>query len=330
MRDNNKLFEALAINILESQFQPGPFTEMYDGKDPWKDYLIFRVEAIHEYVDNPKYDVRYEDFYGVVSVKKEYENDKYLLSYPLIFTYAYKKDEKDSRALLLFSRNLMLLDTADQYRWNKFIENKNNYKYIRCFADKFVFLKPVTKISIYRAILLEIKTINEICVENGLEKMFKNEYLGREEDISEFRVMFLPTKRYYNHFILITNKIINESLKTFYNRIQKTHKPTFKTRRGEGKFVAFDNYLVDEINLKAPLILEQIIQPLKDLYDARNIAAHEVITDVWEEMLWLKQDCFLDQLYTALRELRKAMFRNFNSKVKIPECIQNGRNIFHP
>ncbi len=315
---------------MQSTIQTGPISDLYNNEDPGIDYLIFRVEAIQEYIDNPKYDVKYGDFEGLISVKKEFEGDNSLLSHPLLFSYAYKKNERDSRALLLFARHVMMLDIADQHRWFKYMLDRDNYKINGYFGNKYVFDKPVKQCSIFRAILLEIKTINDICVENGLEKMFENEYLDCREAISEFRVIFLPTKKNYYSFVMTTNKIVNESLRSFLSRVKKTHKPKSKCDPRKVVLFAFENYLIDELVIKDHYIVDNIILTLEDLYEERNISAHEVLTDELDESLWLKQDGLLDHLYGALREIRIAFAKRYNSKVLIPKCIQDGKNIMHP
>ncbi|MBO7435222.1 hypothetical protein J6U76_04415 [bacterium] len=315
------------MNNIQSKYIPGPISDLYNNEDPGIDYLIFKVDAIREYVDNPKYKITYGDFGGRISRSRSFQFREYLLSRPLIFSYAYSKYERDGRALVLLAYELMGLDTDDQYRWIKFIENKDDYNVNGYFAEEVIYGNYVKQCSIYRAVLLEINTINQICDEQNIDRIFSEEYSFSKDDLGEFRVLFLPSKRNFNHFILTTNIIINDSMQDFYDYIiDKYNKRKKDVNR---KIVNFQYYLENEIGIDE-LSAQKIVSPFSLLLYLRNEVAHELITDFWNESLWLEQDCFMDSLYDALRKFRESLILHYKSKVDIPEEIVDEKNIVHP
>ena len=327
----------------EPEPQPGPITTYIRKKKFVPMFICFRVEAIHEFIDNPKYKIEFSDYEGTILKRKKYIRNKYLLSYPLRFSYAYKKNKNDKRALIFLTNEIMMLDEADQYKFYKFILKSKQYCKNYYFIKSALWGDFINECSIYRAILLEINTINKICDENKKNRIFGKEYLDSQEDLDEFRVMFLPTIRYYNHFVLITNKIINDSMEKFYKKMGKKYKQqidvinkplkringTIDDEKENPKNLALRLFLENELSVSKPQAIN-IAFPLLVLLQNRNKAAHEVIADKWNDKLWLEQDRLISSLYGSLRELREILIQHFNSKVVVPEEIIKRDNIYNP
>lgn len=76
----------------------------------------------------------------------------------------------------------------------------------------------VEEVSIYDAILDEMIVINNMCEQMGLPHMFRKTYKSHSlENPEDYRIIFLPTLKNFNNFILTLEKMIihNINYKTF-------------------------------------------------------------------------------------------------------------------
>jgi len=316
-----------------------PMIKIFDSLFSKNDILkpvYFDIQILERYFKNPKYLISYTDYRGKIYMKDEYSSED-LEDYEYIkdFGLAYKENEPEKRAVVVFADDLSKLSKKVQAAWYAhLLDNQEDYYPNNGFIQNLIRGEWVTDISIYQALLMEIHYINEMCDCMLIDKLYKKEYKfntsNQEDRPIHFHNVLMPTRDNYYNFINTLEKLVinNINATTFTKNSVYIGAIEAKDENGnsKGTLRMFEEWLLKNVRGGNPI--EDIIKPLKKLRKLRQKPAHQLYVNEYNEKIWSDQNKLVNDVYTAVRNIR-LVFSNHprTSEVEIPSCLFDGEHI---
>lgn len=311
-----------------------PFTKrLLDGEEQLN-ILFFNIEILESYFQDPRYKVFWYEYGGSIEISDEFYDESLESEYIKNFGLGYHKEKLyEERVVGVFLGDLADLSLNAQLKWKiDCLECQQNYIINEGFYKNQILGEWVDEVSIYDAVLDEMIVINNMCENMGIPHLFNKIYKPHTlEKPEDYRIMFLPTLKNYYSFILAIEKII-------------VHNISHKIFITATKYISPVERKDDEGNLKRPLqmmsewfkqnikthenIDELIINPLRSIRKIRQVPAHEIYSNQYDESLFKKQNEMMLETYKAVRSIR-LFFANYpgNRNIQIPEYLITGENI---
>jgi hypothetical protein len=230
-------------------------------------------------------------------------------------------------------RDLAELSLNAQLKWKiNYLEKQEDYFINSGFYDNLILGKWIDEISIYDALLDEMKVINPMCNNMGIPNLFRKTFEPHTaEKPEDYRMIFLPTLKNYYASILCLEKMIihNINHKTFTTAARYIRPVDRKNGDGnpKGSLVMLEEWLKKNIITNENLD-ELIINPLKVIRKIRQVPAHEIYSNKYDKSLIKRQNEVILETYRAIRSIR-LFFTNYpgNKDIEIPEYLITGKNI---
>lgn len=298
--------------------------------------LYFETEIIDRYFKNPKYVIYYSDYRGSISLSSEHFDENHIEKYEVLknFGLAYHKIT-GRRAIVCFAGDIVKLPRKAQLLWQCFlIDNQYDYKMNDGFYKNLIEGEWVEDISIYQALLMEIHTINLMCISMRLPIIYNVEYKYNSNQYTDrpihFHNILFPTRDNYFNFINTLEKIVinNINYKCFTKDsfLVKKIEPKKDDGYMKGTLVMLEEWLTQ--NIKGGNVVEDIVNPLKELRKIRQKPAHVIYKNEYNEEIWNDQRKLMHNIYSAVRNLR-LNFANHPScsQIKVDKILFEGTNI---
>ncbi|MGH9429540.1 MAG: AAA family ATPase, partial [Terriglobia bacterium] len=168
------------------------------------------------------------------------------------------------------------------------------------------------RLSLYQAVLLEIKTINEICRAMGRTPIFKKDFADNLRP-REFGYLLRPTLKEFNDFVHLVDKMLSENI----NRDFFRDDVSFETEedRGDGKIVVkqrgtiqiLDDWLDSQFRQDDRSSIEEMLQTLRRVRALRQRPAHAIKENEFNEKYIHEQRELMKSVYRAVKILRLAL-----------------------
>jgi len=281
--------------------------------------VYFDIGVLERYFKDPRYLVYYYDYRG--TIKKQVENDNED-DYEHIehFGLAYSRKNRSKRAIVTFLCVFNEMSERVKSHWFSYrIDKQDEYFPNEGFVKNLIHGEFGEDISIYSALLMELSCINRMCEAISITPMFREEY--KESDESQqnqrpigYHNILLPTRENYYNFINTLEKITttNINIKTFQksvpsiDKIDHTYKDEAGTIKTEGSVSMLSDWC--ETNFKNNSSIKQsIIAPLKELVKLRQIPAHKLYDNEYDEAIWNDQNELMGKIYDAIRYIRSLL-----------------------
>jgi hypothetical protein len=295
--------------------------------------IYFKSDIIQEYCNNPKYIVNFNGYLGTIYLKDEFaDDDEKEYEYIKDFGVAYNKKDNTKRAIGVFLDDVARLSEEDQLKWYiKMQKNQDEYVINYGFYENLILGNWLEDIPIYEALLDEIKIINKMCEKMQIPHLFNREYNIYDDNINDYRTIFLPTQKNYDSFMLVLEKMLVHNLN--YYTFTKGGAYTKNVDRNDnlgkpkGSLILFLEWL--NINIKGnDTIEESIINPLKHIRKERQKPAHELMPDQYDENIWKKQNELISKTYDAIRHIRLTFSNHpLCKEVVIDKYLIDGKHI---
>jgi len=315
--------------------EKGYFENLFSEEKDYLRLVYFDICVLERYFEDPKYLVFYHDYRGSIVIDDDYvQDDSEPIEYLKDFGLAYHKKDDYDRAIVVFAGDLLKLPLKMQsHFYSYYLKNQKDYCPNSGFVKNLIYGEWVENISIYQALTLELHYINEMCSALKLPKMFLKEYPSdarlQNERPDNFHTLLLPTTKKYYDFIITLEKIItgNINVKTFI-----TAAPTIRVverknekRETKGSLTLLIEWF--EKNTTAD-VRKNIGEPLRKLVKERQTPAHKIIKNKFDKTLWKKQNEFMIEVYTAVRNIRLLLANHPKCKdVEIPDYLYDGQHI---
>lgn len=295
--------------------------------------LFFKVEIVQEYCDNPQYSVRFDGYRGYIVLNDEYCNENEKIEYIQDFGIAYSKKDPNKRAIGVFLDDLAKLSESDQLKWYiKLQKQQNDFVINRGFYENLVIGNWINNVSIYDALLDEMKIINKMCQKMHVPKLYKEEFDINDDRIKDYRIIFLPTLKNYWDFLLVIEKMFVNNINTeTFTKGDGTTKNITELREENGDKKGSIKLFEEWLNLNIigkNSIQNDIIDPLKKIRKIRQKPAHALQEDKYDEEIWKKQNELILETYKAIRNIRLLFSNHPNCKdIEIPKYLVTGKDI---
>jgi hypothetical protein len=194
-----------------SKYDTQPFTRRLALAEPQLTPVFFRLELLDRYYRDPRYSFEFSGFGGSISITTKHydsqdiaEQDKILLQ-----TFGIGYDSRRNRVVVVFLRYLADLSPEHQQAWSFDVvqdECSMNSDYERA---SIYGIWPEYH-SAYQAFLKEQTEINKLSHLIGKPSLFRKTF--EEERPKEFIPILLPTRKNFNEFIHVLDKMLSENI----------------------------------------------------------------------------------------------------------------------
>lgn len=309
-----------------------PFTEILMKGSNHLDLIFFKMDILESYFQDPRYHIFFGDYRGTIVTRDKYTLGNYDdIEYIKDFGIAYSKSENRERCIGVFIGDLSDLSLYDQMKWKKYmLPNQENYYINSSFYKNTILGQWTDKISVYDAILDEMKLINKLCNNMKLPKLFKIEFSNEsyEERPDYYRMMFLPTLKNYHDFVMVLEKMFVDNINVDTFKAKGVGLKTVNPYDKKGKKASirmFSEWLdLNIINGD----MKPIIQVLKDIRKERQLPAHKIIENEYSKEFYKKQDELIKKVYRSMTCIRLLLSNHpVNRNIKIPSDLKNQENI---
>lgn len=189
-----------------------PFTKKLCFGECQLDLVYFRVDVLDRYIEDPRYYVSYDDYFGRIYFKEfsdEHPDDIYLKYFGL--AYNITTGENLICALLC---DLHKLNARHQYHFYSYMEESApNIIPEENFFKNQILGEYAEEHSIFEAFLEEIKIINKmsniICNANLFLKEFSDE---DRKKLTDFHPFLKPTQKTFEYFCQTLDKLFSDNL----------------------------------------------------------------------------------------------------------------------
>jgi len=305
----------LAVTVDHTKYVDSPYTmELLLGAGQL-DFRSFDVSVLEFYRNDPRYSYENNDISGKIYAKGDYYEDGKMKESDQVFlqTFGFSYDEDLNRAVAVFLRYLHDLSSEHQQIW-KTKELTGKYNLHPDYFRSSILGEYGQKLSIFRALLKELKIINEMCNKMGKPNLFRNDFLG--EDLRGFGFLLRPTLLEYNSFVHLLDKIMSDNINKDFFRNDLSME--IETERSDGKIVVsqkgtiallkewFDRYFIPEDSRP----IEEMKSVFQKVRKLRMKPAHSVNEDAFDQKYFRMQRDLIMEAYNAIRTIR-LIFANF-------------------
>lgn len=293
------------------------------------EFRAFDLTILESYINDPRYIYQDNSIDGSIGISDKYyldeikqlpEQDKVRLQ-----AFGFCHDETGKRAVAVLLRYLKNLTPKHQIIWKSKELNsswKLNPDYARSVAGDW----EMGGISIFDAILEELKLINKMCEAMNKPSLFKKDF--NEDSPNEFSFLIRPTTKELNNFIHTLDKMISENLnRDFFkadikngdikDKYEECHPEAGRTK---SSIALLESWLKKFYNIIDPDLHRDLLSPFAEIRKKRTKPAHSIVQNEFNPDLIDEQKDLLTKTYNSLNILREIFNRH-------PNCANINFNI---
>lgn len=312
-----------------SQLHDRPYTKMLMLGCGQLDALFFNSEVLERYTANPVFEVFDDGTSGSITTKSTHstnEIDDYV--YLKAFGHGYSKDAVRQHLIVSYPCYLRNLPPKHQMHWcsHQISAGLIDSDFLaRSYHGEFT-----ENISVYEAILQQIREINTICEMMNEPPLFKETFENGVPD-PDYGPMKRSTLRAYRGFALSLTKVVLENVnKDFFKRLFNINETgTDANGKKIEKYKSIPrlfNEWFEAIYYRAAddNVIPSIIDPLKNLNSVRGQEAHVVYENELDDKWLDEQKKLVTSIYNALDGLRLILstYPKVNGRYSGPEVLE--------
>jgi hypothetical protein len=283
----------------KAKYEGLPYTLMLALGEPQLGYRAFNLRVLEFYRNDPRYSFETDDIHGCIYVHSgsnvEPADDTFLET----FGFAYGEDVK-TRYVAAYLRYLSNFSPDHQQRWR--LEQ----------IDKETFLHPdyakssagswETQESMLNAFCEELRIISEMTEKIRGVRLFRKA-CGCGGKPAGFSFLIRPTKREYEAFVHLLDKMISDNLnKQFFEgqvdtTIREARDDGVVIERQKATITLLDEWLTKKVKFSDPRNKNEMISVFKRIRRERGPLAHEVQEDRWDDAYFTKQRDLMIEAY---------------------------------
>jgi hypothetical protein len=287
--------------------------------------------ALERYVADPRYDVRFDDYMGSMSVANEFfgdvqhpERDKVSLqSFGLGF------DDQRNPYVIVYLRYLAGLSAEHQQYWNSYL-GRGDVRMSEPYFRSSIQGEFGKNRSVRHAIVEEMRLIRALTEAIWGRSLFR---APPEGGVPIGLTTFLrPTAENFNRFVMALDKLLSDSIdgKFFEGKVPlETEIP-----RPDGKIVVqkkgtltlLEEWLLQGIIWSDPAAFRKvIIQPLREVRSLRQKPAHTFTPDTFSAEYHTKRKQLLWSVFNSLSNIRATFAKHPTAgNIPIPNWLDDG------
>lgn len=297
-----------------------PFTKRLALGEPQLLPVYFDLPVLERYYADPRYNFDFYDYGGSIGISSSHyesrdtaERDKVFLQ-----TFGLGYDPQGNRVVVVFLRYLAGLSPEHQQFWNTYVLS-GEYRMVEAYFRNSILGEWTEDASIYDALLEEQVVINEMTKLMGRPTLFRRTF--KDDRPREFGTFLRPTRKSFFGFVLLVDKMLSQNInKEFFRNEFATEVPPRATLN------LLDEWLRKTIRVEDPRVIDEIIEPLKEVRKLRQKPAHKIEADEYDREYHRKQNHLMRRAYEAVRTIR-LLFANHPSVrgYEVPDWLYQGR-----
>lgn len=325
----------LSEKVDVSRYWNRPYTQELALGEPQLDWLVFDLEVLELYFNNPQYLCQNDDVTGSISVSDEYFESPEMRSSDQVIlqTFGFAFGEGWKRYVAVFLRYLSDLSPEHQQIWKARQQNSGRYLLHQDYYRSSILAEFYERISVLDAILHEIHEINVLSDKLERPVLFRDDYLrnGRPD---EFGWILRPTKKNYRDFIQLLDKMLSDNISRKFFREEVPFEEELERDDGKievkqrGTIAILEGWLASVHSAEDERIVK-IICALREVRKQRNKPAHRVKKNEYDDSVTVDQREIVESVYLSLRELRNFLSEQQGAEhYEAPEIIQDTDKIW--
>lgn len=294
---------------LESRFEGHPYDlELALGAGQLE-YRVFDLLILEHYRNDPRYYYETNFISGSISITDEYfesgsmpEKDQVLLQ-----TFGFAYDNDLNRGVAVFLRYLQGLSPEHQRIWHA-RELTGDYKLHPDYYRSSILGDWGTRTSIFEALPLELKIVNEMCVLIGKPPLFRKTF--DSDRPKDFGFLLRPTLFEFNGFVLLLDKMLSDNInKDFFKDDtaleEERERDDGKIEvRQKGTLALLEEWLRRRFTPADSAPFDAMFKNLREVRRLRQKPAHAVNENVFDLKYFKEQRQLMIGAYDAVRTLR--------------------------
>lgn len=243
-----------------------PFTKRLLLGEPQLEPIYFDLEVLEKYYNDPRYNFRFYDYGGGISISDKYYESKETAKRDKIFvqTFGVGYDQNMNRVIVVFLRYLSYLSPEHQQFWNIHkctLECKMSKEYY----TNSILGQWVNHCSIYQAFLMEQVVLNDMSKLMARPPLFRKTF--EENRPREFSFFLRPTLKNYENFVHLLDKMISDNMNKDFFKIEIDNETI--EAHSKGTLSILDQWLRKSVKAPDNKIFDEIIQPFKEVRKLR-------------------------------------------------------------
>jgi hypothetical protein len=288
------------------------------------EFRAFDLTILEPYINDPRYIYQNNSIGGSIGISDKYyldeitqlpEQDKVSLQ-----TFGFCHDQTGKRAVAVLLRYLKNLTPKHQIIW-KSKELNSSWKLHPDYDRSVKGVWEMGGISIFDAILEELKLINKMCKAMNKPSLFKKDF--NEDRPNEFSFLIRSTTKEFNNFIHTLDKMISENIdEAFFKDDIKNGDIEEKNEHGGRKssITLLESWLKRFYKIENQDLHRELLSPFAEIRKKRNKPAHSIVQNEFNPNFIDEQKDLLTKTYNVLNMLREIFNRH-------PKCKNINFNI---
>lgn len=272
--------------------------------------VFFDLDVLDRYYRDPRYSFEFHDFSGSISVQSGHDESGDVAERDKIFlqTFGIGYNDRRERVVVVYLRYLSHLTPEHQQVWNAHAVVTPctlNADYARATIQG----EWPLHYSVYAAFVAEQAEINKLTALIGKPPLFKRTF--EEERPDGFTPMLRPTKRNFDDFIHLLDKVLSENIsREFFEDDIPLERDVQRLdgkveRERPGTIQLLEDWLRKHYRTSdGEDVAREVLAPLRDIRKLRQKPAHALGSDKYDRSLPAQQDDFLGKACRALTQLR--------------------------
>lgn len=276
------------------------------------EFRAFDLTILESYINDPRYIYKDNAIVGSIEYYLDEINQLPEEDQVGLQTFGFCHDETGKRAVAVLLRYLKNLTPKHQIIW-KSKELNSSWKLHPDYARSVNGDWKMGGISIFDAILEELKLINKMCEVMKKPPLFKEDF--NKQRPNEFSFLIRATTKEFNNFIHMLDKMISENLNNNFfeadiinGDIEKNH----NNGKPKGSIALLESWLKKFYRIDNPDLHKELLSPFAEIRKKRTIPAHSIIQNEFNLNLIEEQKNLLTKTYNSLYILREIFNRHPN------------------
>lgn len=324
---------AVDLSVYDTQ----PFTQRLALAEPHLTPVFFGLEVLDRYYRDPRYYFEFSDFAGSIGITTEHydsqdiaEQDQILLQ-----SFGIGYDSRRNRVVVAFLRYLANLSPEHQQIWSAHVvhdECSMNSDYERAT----IYGYWPEHYSAYQAFLTEQAEINKLAHLVGKPSLFRETF--EEQRPKGFIPMLRPTRRNFDEFILLLDKMLSENInRDFFKddiplerQVERDDGAVEVQRPGTLRLM--EEWLSTKYRTAdGEDVSGEVVAPLKQIRKLRQKPAHKLQEDEYDLAYPQRQDEILGKACRTLTKLRYILWSHPRARERYspPAWLDGDKIVFY-
>lgn len=319
----------------QAQYQGRPYTLALALGEPELAYRAFELAVLERYRNDPRYVYRNDDISGMISIHSEFfgpgrapERDQVSMQ-----TFGFCFDDKKNCYVAAFIRYLTNLSPEHQQYWSTLEVDRATRLHPDYFRSTILGEFPENT-SVYTAVLLELKTINDMSRAMGRKPLFRQDF-SQGEPPGHFGRLVRPTAHEFAQFVHTLDRMLSDNLNVeFFGddvpreaEIERADGRIEVRQKGSIQLLAdWVEKMFQPARQEDRNSIAEMIRTLRDVRQRRMRPAHALDNDSFRQEFAQEQRHLVVKVYEAVHIIRLILSRHPRTRgVEIPPYICDGK-----